>query len=86
MDSFNENQNMFSGSSANFVMIFINFVCILILYILVMYLFSKYLDIDEQIIELNDYKDMNDRQISNLIKDVNYNDRHISKYIEVKGI
>jgi hypothetical protein len=72
--------------SSNFLMIFINFVCILVLYILVMYLFSKYMDIDDQILELNDYRTMNDRQINNLIKDINYNDQHITKYIEAKGL
>jgi hypothetical protein len=44
------------------------------------------MDIDDQLIDLNDYRVMNDRQINNLIKDINYNDHHITKYIEAKGI
>jgi hypothetical protein len=79
----NSANNVFSY---NFIMIFINFICILVLYILIMYLFSKYMDIDDQLIDLNDYRVMNDRQINNLIKDINYNDHHITKYIEAKGI
>ena len=44
------------------------------------------MDIDDQLVELNDYRTMNDRQINNLIKDINYNDHHITKYIEAKGL
>lgn len=86
MEEFMNSNGFFKGYSSNFLMIFVNFICILVLYILVMYLFSKYMDIDEQIVELNDYRTMNDRQINNLIKDINYNDQHITKYIEAKGL
>jgi len=73
-----------SSSSYNFVMIFVNFVCILVLYILVMYLFSKYMDIEEKILDTLDYQVTNDRQIQNLIYDVNYNDKYLTEYIKTK--
>lgn len=68
----------------NFSMIIVNFVCILILYILVMYLFNKYMDIEEKVLDFTDYQAMNDRQLKNLIHDINYNDKHISDYIKEK--
>lgn len=68
----------------NFSMIIVNFVCILILYILVMYLFNKYMDIEEKVLDFTDYQVMNDRQLKNLIHDINYNDTHISEYIKEK--
>ena len=69
----------------NFSMIIVNFVCILILYILVMYLFNKYMDIEEKVNSMVDYQLINDRQLKNLISDINYNDQHITQYIKAQN-
>jgi hypothetical protein len=63
-------------------MIITNFICILILYILVMYLFSKYMDIEEKVLDTVNYQMDNDRQLSNLINDINYNDKHITTFVK----
>ena len=63
-------------------MIIINFICIMVLYILVMYLFSKYMDIEEKVLDTLDYQTDNDRQLQNLVRDVNYNDKHITKFVQ----
>lgn len=65
-------------------MIIINFICILVLYILVMYLFSKYMDIEEKVLDSVNYQMDNDRQLKNLIKDINYNDRHITSFVKAQ--
>ncbi len=63
-------------------MIIINFICILVLYIIVMYLFSKYMDIEEKVLDSLNYQMDNDRQLGNLIRDINYNDKHITNYVK----
>jgi predicted PurR-regulated permease PerM len=68
--------------SHNFSIIIINFVFIMVLYMIVIYLFSKYIDIEEKMNNISDYQSNNERQLNNLIKDVNYNDRYIATYIE----
>lgn len=74
----------YDSSFFNFSMIVINFICILILYILVIYLFNKYMDMEEKVSDFADYQVMNDRQLKNLIYDINYNDKYISDYIKQK--
>jgi hypothetical protein len=54
----------------------------MVLYMIVIYLFSKYIDIEEKMNNISDYQSNNERQLNNLIKDVNYNDRYIATYIE----
>jgi ATP-dependent Zn protease len=76
--------NSDNSSYYNFSMIIVNFVCILILYILVMYLFNKYMDIDEKVSDAIGYQISNDRQLSNLVQDINYNDKHITDFIHAK--
>ncbi|QOI90273.1 hypothetical protein QKU58_gp058 [Pyramimonas orientalis virus] len=74
---------LFTNSNAySIAMIVINFICILVLYILVMYLFSKYMDIEEKVLDNIDYRMDNDRQLTNLIRDINYNDNHITSFIK----
>ena len=72
------------SSHYNFSMIIVNFVCILILYILVMYLFNKYMDIEEKVSDAISYQISNDRQLKNLVQDINYNDKHITNFIHAK--
>jgi hypothetical protein len=78
-----------SGSSTfsyyNFSMIVVNFVCILILYVLVMYLFNKYMDMEEKIVDTIGYQLSNDRQLQNLVQDINYNDKHITDFIHTNS-
>lgn len=70
-------------TSYNFGMIVVNFICVLVLYLMIMYLFSKYMDMEEKINDLIEYQEMNDRQLKNLVKDINYNDNHLTKYINL---
>lgn len=70
-------------TSYNFGMIVVNFICVMVLYLIIMYLFSKYMDMEEKINDLIEYQEMNDRQLKNLVKDINYNDTHLTKYINL---
>ena len=81
----NTGTDIMNSSFFNFSMIIVNFICILILYVLVMYLFNKYMDIEEKVNSMVDYQVMNDRQLKNLISDINYNDRHITEYIKTQN-
>jgi len=81
----NTGADLMNSSYFNFSMIIVNFICILILYVLVMYLFNKYMDIEEKVNSMVDYQVMNDRQLKNLISDINYNDRHITEYIKAQS-
>lgn len=74
-----------NSSYYNFSMIIVNFVCILILYILVMYLFNKYMDIEEKVSDAISYQISNDRQLKNLVQDINYNDKHITNFIHANN-
>lgn len=82
MDDNTTNVSIASSTFFNFSMIIVNFVCILILYIIVMYLFNRYMDIEEKVLSMVDYQTLNDRQLKNLISDINYNDQHITNYIK----
>ena len=55
------------------VMIVINFLSILALYGLMIYIMSKYMDIEFKVNSLMDYKNVNERQLKNLVKDINKN-------------
>ena len=71
---------MFQISHVIFTLI--NFLCIMILYGVALYTFGKYIDLEDQIQELQDYKEVNERQLRNLVKDMNYNGRYISAAID----
>ena len=60
------------------VMIVINFLSILALYGLMIYIMSKYMDIEFKVNSLMDYKNVNERQLKNLVKDINENDNLLS--------
>jgi hypothetical protein len=60
------------------VMIVINFLSILALYGLMIYIMSKYMDIEFKVNSLMDYKNVNERQLKNLVKDINKNDNLLS--------
>jgi hypothetical protein len=60
------------------VMIVVNFVSILALYGLMLYILSKYISIEFKVNSLLDYKTINERQLKNLVKDINKNDDILS--------
>lgn len=70
------------SNNANLYMIIVNFVCILILYVLMMYLIAKYIDVEEKLQIALDYQNLNERQLTNLISDINTNNRKISSVVE----
>lgn len=73
---------MFGVTSSHILFTLVNFICIMILYGVVLYTFGKYIDVEDDIQELKDYKAVNERQLKNLVKDINYNDRYMSAAIE----
>ena len=60
------------------VMIVVNFVSILALYGLMLYILSKYISIEFKVNSLLDYRTINERQLKNLVKDINTNDDILS--------
>jgi hypothetical protein len=60
------------------VMIFVNFVSILALYGLMLYILSKYISIEFKVNSLLDYRTVNERQLKNLVRDINKNDDLLS--------
>lgn len=61
----------------------VNFVCIMVLYGVVIYVFGKYMEITDAISELQNYRDLNQTQLNNLVKDINYNDNYLARSITV---
>lgn len=53
----------------------INASSILILYLLVYTLFFKYKSFEQNIVLFNEYIEMNDSRLRNLVNDVNHNDK-----------
>ena len=61
----------------------VNFVCIMVLYGVVIYVFGKYMELTDAISELQNYRDLNQTQLNNLVKDINYNDNYLARAITV---
>lgn len=61
----------------------VNFVCIMVLYGVVIYVFGKYMELTDAISELQNYRDLNQSQLNNLVKDINYNDNYLARAITV---
>jgi len=61
----------------------VNFVCIMVLYGVVIYVFGKYMELTDAISELQNYRDLNQTQLNNLVKDINYNDNYLARSITV---
>jgi hypothetical protein len=40
------------------------------------------MDIEEKVLDTVNYQMDNDRQLSNLINDINYNDKHITTFVK----
>lgn len=53
----------------------INASSILILYLLVYVLFYKYRSFEKNIVLFNEYINMNDNRLRNLVRDINHNDQ-----------
>jgi hypothetical protein len=47
-----------------------------------MYLIAKYIDVEEKLQIALDYQNLNERQLTNLISDINTNNRKISSVVE----
>ena len=71
-------------SSNNFVIFFsmINFTGILILFIMIVFMNNKVIENENSIISLNDYRKKNEIQLSNLIKDINTNDKYLANKLD----
>lgn len=61
----------------------VNFICIMVLYGVVIYVFGKYMEVTDAIIELQNYRSINEAQLKNLVKDINYNDNYLARAITV---
>lgn len=62
----------------------VNFIAILILYLIVLYVYGKSIENEELVESIAIYQENNERQLNNLVKDINYNDRYITNYIKTK--
>ena len=66
---------------AESAMIMVNFVCIIILYGAVIYIIGEQTKIRDDMADFRDYQSTNERQLTNLIRDVNENDRMLQERI-----
>jgi predicted DNA-binding ArsR family transcriptional regulator len=62
----------------------VNFVSVMILYAVILYVFALYAEVRNKIEELEEYRITNERQLNNLVRDINYNDRHIAAMVRAK--
>jgi predicted DNA-binding ArsR family transcriptional regulator len=62
----------------------VNFVSVMILYAVILYVFALYAEVRNKIEELEEYRITNERQLNNLVRDINYNDRHIAAMVRTK--
>ena len=62
----------------------VNFVSVMILYAVILYVFALYAEVRNKIEELDEYRITNERQLNNLVRDINYNDRHIAAMVRAK--
>jgi hypothetical protein len=60
----------------------VNFISILILYLIVLHVYGKYIEMEESVESVAIYQQNNERQLKNLVKDINYNDRYLTNYIK----
>lgn len=71
------------ATSNNFVIFFsiVNFTGILILFTMIIFMYNKVIDNENSIISLKDYRNKNEIQLNNLIKDINHNDNYLASKI-----
>ena len=67
-------------TSNSFVIFFsiVNFTGILILFTMIIFMYNKVVDNENSIISLKDYRNKNEIQLNNLIKDINANDKYLA--------
>ena len=67
-------------TSNSFIIFFsiINLSGILILFTMILFMYNKIIDNENSIISLKDYRNKNEIQLTNLIKDINTNDRFLA--------
>lgn len=73
-------------TSNNFVIFFsiVNFTGILILFTMIIFMYNKVVDNENSIISLKDYRNKNEIQLNNLIKDINTNDKYLASKFDLK--
>jgi predicted PurR-regulated permease PerM len=63
-------------------MIMINFLAIMILFGIIIYMLGEVTKVRKSLDEQKDYNSSNERQLANLINDINENDTVLHKYID----
>ena len=63
------------------VVMFLNFLGILLALSLYIYLFNRLITLEERVNNNALYQIMNDRQLRNLVNDINYNDTEITRVV-----
>ena len=59
----------------------VNFVCIMVLFGSVLYTFGKYAQIKHDVEDLLLYREINEKQLQNLVQDLNYNNRYLASVL-----
>ena len=65
-----------------FVFILVNGICIMVLHLLVFGLFYEVDNLKYKYSNFLKYENENEKQMKNLVDDVNYNDRFLKKYLD----
>ncbi len=65
-----------------FVFILVNGICIMVLYLLVFSLFYEVDNLKYKYSNFLKYENENEKQMKNLVDDVNYNDKFLKKYLD----
>jgi predicted PurR-regulated permease PerM len=63
-------------------MVMINFLAIMIMFGIIIYIIGEVTKVRKDIDEQKDYNSSNERQLANLINDINDNDKVLHKYID----
>lgn len=56
----------------------INFSGLLILFAMIMFMYNKFIDNENSILDLKEYRKRNEVQLQNLVKDINVNDEYLN--------
>lgn len=61
----------------------INFSGLLILFAMILFMYNKFIDNENSILDLQEYRKRNEVQLQNLVKDVNSNDEYLNNRLNV---
>lgn len=61
----------------------INFSGLLILFTMILFMYNKFIDNENSILDLQEYRKRNEVQLQNLVKDVNSNDEYLNNRLNV---